>query len=41
MTQENNPLHGITLEKMLVQLVEQHGWVFFERIIVYRYLPFF
>ena len=22
-----NPLHGITLEKMLIQLVEDHGWV--------------
>ena len=21
-----NPLHGITLEKILVQLVEDHGW---------------
>jgi uncharacterized protein (DUF2132 family) len=28
MTQENNPLHGITLENMLIQLVEQHGWVY-------------
>jgi uncharacterized protein (DUF2132 family) len=24
--QANNPLHGITLEKMLLHLVEQHGW---------------
>ena len=24
--QANNPLHGITLEKMLVHLVEQYGW---------------
>jgi len=22
----NNPLHGVTLEKMLNQLVEQYGW---------------
>lgn len=22
----NDPLHGITLEKMLVELVERHGW---------------
>ena len=26
MTQKNNPLHNITLEKMLTQMVEQHGW---------------
>ena len=25
--QPNNPLHGITLEMILVQLVEQYGWV--------------
>lgn len=24
--QPNNPLHGITLEKMLTELVEHHGW---------------
>jgi uncharacterized protein (DUF2132 family) len=24
--QPNNPLHGITLEMMLDQLVEQYGW---------------
>lgn len=24
--QPNNPLHGITLEKILLYLVEQHGW---------------
>ena len=24
--QSNNPLHGITLEKMLIELVEKHGW---------------
>lgn len=24
--QPNNPLHGITLEKILVHLVEQYGW---------------
>jgi uncharacterized protein (DUF2132 family) len=24
--QTNNPLHGITLEMMLTQLVEQYGW---------------
>ena len=26
MEQPNNPLHGITLEKMLLQLVEKYGW---------------
>ncbi len=25
--QPNNPLHGITLEMILNQLVEQYGWV--------------
>jgi len=25
--QPNNPLHGITLEAMLKQLVKQHGWL--------------
>lgn len=24
--QPNNPLHGITLQKMLEHLVEHHGW---------------
>lgn len=24
--QPNNPLHGITLEKIVTQLVEQYGW---------------
>jgi uncharacterized protein (DUF2132 family) len=24
--QPNNPLHGVTLEMILVQLVEQYGW---------------
>lgn len=27
-SQPNNPLHGITLETMLTQLVETHGWRF-------------
>ncbi|WP_454442292.1 VF530 family protein [Vibrio bathopelagicus] len=26
MTQENNPLHGITLQKLLTELVEHYGW---------------
>ncbi len=25
-TQPNNPLHGITLEMILTQLVERYGW---------------
>jgi uncharacterized protein (DUF2132 family) len=25
-TQPNNPLHGLTLEMILTQLVEQYGW---------------
>ncbi len=25
-TQPNNPLHGITLEKMLTDLVDHYGW---------------
>ncbi len=26
MEQPNNPLHGITLEKIVLQLVEKYGW---------------
>ncbi|WP_086983207.1 VF530 family protein [Vibrio aphrogenes] len=26
MTQSNNPLHGITLEKLLTELVDYYGW---------------
>ena len=25
-TQPNNPLHGLTLEKILTELVTRHGW---------------
>lgn len=25
-TQPNNPLHGITLEQMLTELLARHGW---------------
>lgn len=25
-TQQNNPLHGVTLEKILQRLVEHYGW---------------
>jgi uncharacterized protein (DUF2132 family) len=24
--QPNNPLHGLTLEKILIELVERYGW---------------
>ncbi|MGB0988977.1 MAG: VF530 family DNA-binding protein, partial [Pseudoalteromonas spongiae] len=24
--QPNNPLHGLTLEKIVTQLVEEYGW---------------
>ena len=24
--QPNNPLHGVTLEKILIHLVDQYGW---------------
>jgi len=24
--QKNNPLHGITLEEMLIKLLEKYGW---------------
>jgi uncharacterized protein (DUF2132 family) len=26
MTQVNNPLHGITLQKLLTELVDHYGW---------------
>ena len=26
MTQANNPLHGVTLEKIVTELVARHGW---------------
>ncbi|MFK7160141.1 VF530 family protein [Marinospirillum sp. MEB164] len=26
MSQPNNPLHGITLEQMLIQLEQHYGW---------------
>ena len=25
-TQPNNPLHGVTLERILTELVARHGW---------------
>ncbi len=27
MTQANNPLHGVTLERLLGELVEHYGWL--------------
>lgn len=29
--QANNPLHGITLEKLLSELVQRYGWIELER----------
>ncbi|KAB2824278.1 MULTISPECIES: VF530 family DNA-binding protein [Aliivibrio] len=26
MTQQNNPLHGVTLQAILTELVEHYGW---------------
>jgi uncharacterized protein (DUF2132 family) len=34
--QPKNPLHGITLETILLQLVESHGWAELGRIIDIR-----
>jgi len=34
--QPNNPLHGITLEMILTQLVEQYGWRELSRLIPIR-----
>jgi uncharacterized protein (DUF2132 family) len=31
--QSNNPLHGLTLETILTQLVEKNGWVRLGRLI--------
>jgi uncharacterized protein (DUF2132 family) len=31
--QKNNPLHGITLEKILKQLVDHYGWEDLNRMI--------
>jgi uncharacterized protein (DUF2132 family) len=35
-TQPNNPLHGITLEQLLTELVAQHGWEALGREIAIR-----
>ncbi len=34
--QINNPLHGITLETILLKLVEQYGWAELGRVIEIR-----
>ncbi len=34
--QPNNPLHGITLEKLLTQLVDHYGWEELGRLIDIR-----
>jgi uncharacterized protein (DUF2132 family) len=34
--QANNPLHGITLETMLTQLVAQYGWAEMGKMIAIR-----
>ena len=33
---QNNPLHGITLEKVLTELVEEYGWRELSKIIEIR-----
>lgn len=35
-TQPNNPLHGLTLEKILTELVARHGWDGLSRRIAVR-----
>lgn len=34
--QKNNPLHGVTLEKMVAQLVDHYGWEELGRLISIR-----
>ena len=34
--QANNPLHGVTLEMILTQLVEQYGWAELSKLIPIR-----
>ena len=38
--QSNNPLHGITLEAMLLKLVDHHGWSEMGRLIDIRCFNF-
>ena len=35
-TQQNNPLHGITLKTILTTLVERHGWKKLSKLIEIR-----
>ena len=39
-THAKDPLHGLTLEKILIQLVERHGWSELGRIIDIRCFNF-
>ncbi len=36
MTQANNPLHGITLQMMLEELVERYGWATLAELVPIR-----
>ena len=40
MNQPNNPLHGITLKKILEDLVDQHGWTYLAERIAIRCFMF-
>lgn len=35
-SQPNNPLHGITLEQMITQLVDHYGWEYLGQSITIR-----
>lgn len=38
----NDPLHGVTLEKLLTELVDQHGWAWLAQQVdlrCFRYHP--
>jgi uncharacterized protein (DUF2132 family) len=35
-SQPNNPLHGLTLEAILIRLVEQYGWAELGKIITIK-----
>ena len=35
-TQANNPMHGVTLEKMVTRLVEHYGWEILGQLINIR-----
>lgn len=40
MSQSNNPTHGVTLEKMLNQLVDYYGWTELGRVLPIRCFHF-